>query len=131
MYTSNSVPCTPTAYNETDYVIVREVNYAELDLDPARNDNGNYLNGHTGELIMAYPFCCFIFIKISGTTTQKPTANSLAPSLQESPSLQKKSYATIDFPKTIALSQSINPKADMEEGSRKTRHNSTINSFSD
>lgn len=111
MYMSNSVPCTPTLYTETDYVMVREVNYAELDLDSTRNDNRNYSNGNSG--------------------TQKPNANMVTPSLQESPSLKKKSYATIDFPKTIALSQSINPKADLEEGSRKTRHNSTINSFSD
>ncbi|CAG9760026.1 unnamed protein product [Ceutorhynchus assimilis] len=113
MYMSNSVPCTPTAYNETDYMIVREVNYAELDLDSAKNNNGNYLNEKTG------------------TTIPKPTTTLLGSALQESTSLQKKSYATIDFPKTIALSQSINPKAEMEEGSRKTRHNSTINSFSD
>ncbi|EFA09507.1 fibroblast growth factor receptor substrate 3 [Tribolium castaneum] len=37
-----------------------------------------------------------------------------------------KSYATIDFQKTNALSQSINPPMEVEEGSRKTRHNSTI-----
>lgn len=111
MYMSNSVPCTPTLYNEIDYVMVREVNYAELDLDSTKNDNRNYNNANSG--------------------TQKPNTNTLTPGLQESPSLKKKSYATIDFPKTIALSQSINPKADLEEGSRKTRHNSTINSFSD
>ncbi|XP_066253453.1 uncharacterized protein [Euwallacea similis] len=110
MYMSNSVPCTPT----TEFGVVREVNYAELDLGAIRNENGNYLNGHTGE------------------TPPKPIVNNAtATTLQDSPALRRKSYATIDFPKTIALSQSINPKADLEEGSRKTRHNSTINSFSD
>ncbi|XP_063921860.1 fibroblast growth factor receptor substrate 2 [Zophobas morio] len=44
----------------------------------------------------------------------------------ESPNKSKKSYATIDFQKTNALSQSINPPMEVEEGSRKTRHNSTI-----
>lgn len=44
----------------------------------------------------------------------------------ESPNKVKKSYVTIDFDKTNALSQSINPRADVEEGIRKTRHNSTI-----
>lgn len=44
----------------------------------------------------------------------------------ESP-IKIKGYVTIDFNKTNALSQSINPRIDLEEGSRKTRHNSTIN----
>ncbi|KAH1017697.1 uncharacterized protein LOC125504599 [Dendroctonus ponderosae] len=106
MYMSNSVPCTPTAY-ETEHAGIPEVNYAELDLDQVKND----LNGNAGTSSQA-------------TVTQTAGA-------QGSPTLQKKSYALIDFPKTIALSQSINPNADLEEGSRKTRHNSTINSFSD
>lgn len=42
------------------------------------------------------------------------------------PSKPNKSYVTIDFKKTNALSQSVNPSIDVEEGSRKTRHNSTI-----
>lgn len=38
-----------------------------------------------------------------------------------------KGYATIDFNKTVALSHSVNPCLDLDnEGSRKTRHNSTI-----
>lgn len=74
----------------------------------------------------------FIWVKkITAHSQPKPTSVTSTVGAQDSPTLQKKSYATIDFPKTIALSQSINPKADMEEGSRKTRHNSTINSFSD
>lgn len=44
----------------------------------------------------------------------------------ESPVKGKKSYVTIDFNKTNALSHSINPRIEIEEGSRKTRHNSTI-----
>ncbi|KAL1497586.1 hypothetical protein ABEB36_008521 [Hypothenemus hampei] len=111
VYSPNSVTCTPTL-NELDYGIVREVNYAELDLDSSKKDSGVYQNGHAGG-------------------SQKPVDNNIALAQQESPNAQKKSYATIDFPKTIALSQSIKPKADLEEGSRKTRHNSTINSFSD
>ncbi|RZC41078.1 IRS domain containing protein [Asbolus verrucosus] len=82
-----SVPQTPTAL----YVTVREVNYAELDLDPSKND--------------------------------APTTSQITP---DSPNRAKKSYATIDFQKTNALSQSINPPMEVEEGSRKTRHNSTI-----
>ncbi|KAF5292443.1 hypothetical protein FQA39_LY13990 [Lamprigera yunnana] len=44
----------------------------------------------------------------------------------DSPSKPSKSYVTIDFKKTNALSQTVNPSIDVEEGSRKTRHNSTI-----
>lgn len=44
----------------------------------------------------------------------------------ESPSKVKKSYATIDFNKTNALSQSVNQRMENDQGSRKTRHNSTI-----
>lgn len=44
----------------------------------------------------------------------------------ESPDRDKKSYATIDFNRTNALSQSVNPCIEIEEGIRKTRHNSTI-----
>lgn len=57
-------------------------------------------------------------------TTNKDTTPTL-PVLPESPT-DKKSYVTIDFNKTNALSGSINPRIDVEEGSRKTRHNSTI-----
>lgn len=53
---------------------------------------------------------------------EAPTTSQLTP---ESPK-GKKSYATIDFQRTNALSQSTNPRMEVEEGSRKTRHNSTI-----
>lgn len=82
---ASSVPQTPTAL----YLTVHEVNYAELDLDPVKND-----------------------APTSQVTPESPN--------------KAKSYATIDFQKTNALSQSINPPMEVEEGSRKTRHNSTI-----
>ncbi|KAK4875340.1 hypothetical protein RN001_011762 [Aquatica leii] len=44
----------------------------------------------------------------------------------DSPNKPNKSYVTIDFKKTTALSQTVNASIDVEEGSRKTRHNSTI-----
>lgn len=51
--------------------------------------------------------------------------NGAAP--PESPQRPPKGYATIDFNKTVALSHSVNPCLDLDnEGSRKTRHNSTI-----
>lgn len=92
-----SVPPTPTIpYGDmeyvSEYITVREVNYAELDLDP----------------------------------TNKNVSSSSQVAV-ESPKIEKESYAKIDFQKTNALSQSINPRMTVEEGSRKTRHNSTIN----
>lgn len=59
-------------------------------------------------------------------------ANASSPSSEnnnptdDSPTKVKKSYATIDFNKTNALSQSVNQRMENDQGSRKTRHNSTI-----
>ncbi|XP_050310331.1 uncharacterized protein LOC126746222 isoform X2 [Anthonomus grandis grandis] len=118
MYMSNSVPCTPTAYSDLDYNMgIREVNYAELDLAATRNNNGSYIDEPIDTPVQ--------------TPTQILPPAPTPTEIESSPTQQKKSYATIDFPKTIALSQSIHPKVEAEEGSRKTRHNSTINSFSD
>ncbi|XP_075225816.1 uncharacterized protein LOC142326969 [Lycorma delicatula] len=45
----------------------------------------------------------------------------------DSPNKQTERYAMIDFDRTVALSHSVNPNAENDsEGSRKTRHNSTI-----
>lgn len=82
-FNPNCLEAVPETQN---YVPIREVNYAELDL---------------GDGVAALP-----------------TPNS--------PNRLNKSYVTIDFKKTNALSQSVNPSLDIEEGSRKTRHNSTI-----
>lgn len=56
--------------------------------------------------------------------TSDNNANS-PPSPPESPNKPQVGYVTIDFEKTVALSHSVNPNHD-NEGSRKTRHNSTI-----
>lgn len=89
-----SVPITEALSKESEiplnYITVKEVNYAELDLDTSGKN----------------------------------------PSTEKQESLifvNGKGYATIDFQKTTALSQSVNPKLTIEEGSRKTRHNSSIN----
>ncbi|KAF3430749.1 hypothetical protein E2986_04816 [Frieseomelitta varia] len=77
---------------------VREVNYAILDLD-------------TKDVPMNSP------LDPSNSTASPP----------ESPNKIQKGYATIDFNKTAALSHSVNPNlVNDNEGSRKTRHNSTI-----
>ncbi|XP_066592270.1 fibroblast growth factor receptor substrate 2 [Prorops nasuta] len=80
--------------------ITREVNYAILDLDTKDIITGSLVDS---------------------------TENTL-PSPPESPNKLQKGYATIDFNKTAALSHSVNPNVvNDNEGSRKTRHNSTIN----
>ncbi|XP_023289090.1 uncharacterized protein LOC105701414 [Orussus abietinus] len=79
---------------------LKEVNYAVLDLD-----KGNSLS----------------------IATPEGTSNTI-PSPPDSPNKPVKGYATIDFNKTAALSHSVNPNlVNDNEGSRKTRHNSTIN----
>lgn len=79
--------------------LIREVNYAILDLD-------------TKDIPMNLPLDA-----PSNSTTSPP----------ESPNKIQKGYATIDFNKTAALSHSVNPNlVNDNEGSRKTRHNSTI-----
>ncbi|XP_046418382.1 fibroblast growth factor receptor substrate 2 [Neodiprion fabricii] len=84
---------------------VREVNYAVLDLDQKHN-----------------------------TTAVSPEGNvnpANTPIPPDSPNKPLKGYATIDFNKTTALSHSVNPNlVNDNEGSRKTRHNSTINDLS-
>ena len=80
--------------------ITREVNYAVLDL--GKRDAPAY-------------------------TVTEGTTNAV-PSPPESPNKPQKGYAVIDFNKTAALSHSVNPNlVNDSEGSRKTRHNSTIN----
>lgn len=103
----------------------------------------NYANINTSELDGYRRSASLDLNPLSPSAPQTPTLNpiqevnyaelDLGPSEKipeplpvESPKGEKKSYATIDFNKTNALSQSINPQMDVEEGSRKTRHNSTI-----
>ena len=57
----------------------------------------------------------------AGNSPISPTGLTPFP---ESPSRKTGSYATIDFDRTVALSNATKPVED--EGGRKTRHNSTI-----
>ncbi|XP_055593648.1 fibroblast growth factor receptor substrate 2 [Uranotaenia lowii] len=60
----------------------------------------------------------------AGAATTVTTASLLPP---ESPKKASLGYATIDFNKTFALSNSTTPSSELDsEGSRKTRHNSTV-----
>lgn len=89
----------------------RQVNYIVLDLDQGKSDS-SCVNGSSNHNPTT-PSC-------SATSA----SNTLPP---ESPHKVSEGYATIDFDKTVALSHSVNPSMDNDsEGSRKTRHNSTI-----
>ena len=91
---------------------IREVNYAVLDLDKSVVSTG--LSTSTLTSI--------------STSSEAPTSCNTLPSPPDSPNKPQKGYATIDFNKTAALSHSVNPNVvNDNEGSRKTRHNSTIN----
>ncbi len=78
---------------------MRKVNYIQLDLKSSSDNLAN------GPVPPASPI-------------------SLASSNPESPSRRTESYATIDFHKTAALSNSV--KSSSDDGFRKTRHNSNI-----
>lgn len=59
-----------------------------------------------------------------GGAGNSPISPTGLPSFPDSPSRKTQSYATIDFDRTVALSNATKPVED--EGGRKTRHNSTI-----
>lgn len=92
--------------------VVQTVNYIELDLEKNKTDLviGNSNSPQQPK---------------SPIGSVPPSTLSLSP---DSPSRASEGYATIDFYKTVALSHSVNPSVDNDsEGSRRTRHNSTIN----
>lgn len=140
----NSEPCTPTG---TD----RKMNYIELCLDqsnsshninasavtevvtsptgsvPTTNINNN-ANGDSSNPAEVSSTA----VATSSTTPVSQIGSGVAPLTggllpPESPKKASLGYATIDFTKTNALSNSTTPCSELDsEGSRKTRHNSTV-----
>lgn len=117
-------------------------NYANLDASEIENLKKRYSGTSVAEkspLLPSTPTGCTIkevnYAVLDLDKKEMPTATGSpdnianpAPSPPESPNKPQKGYATIDFNKTAALSHSVNPNlANDNEGSRKTRHNSTIN----
>jgi hypothetical protein len=85
---------------------IRQVNYIVLDLEKGTET-----------------------VPSAQTTPLSPVDSIGSSSLSESQKTTQlmQGYATIDFDKTVALSHSVNPNIELDnEGSRKTRHNSTI-----
>ncbi|XP_055640648.1 fibroblast growth factor receptor substrate 2 [Toxorhynchites rutilus septentrionalis] len=125
----NSEPCTPTAVN-------RKVHYIVLDLDQANSSHntnapvlvtsptgtaptGGSNNNNPTVVNLNNPN------EASPSNMQVPVTGGLLP--PESPKKASLGYATIDFNKTFALSNSTTPSSELDsEGSRKTRHNSTV-----
>jgi hypothetical protein len=86
--------------------VSRQVNYIVLDLDKSKKEPNK---------------------EASQQVPDVANASASTPTL-ELPGKAAEGYALIDFNKTVALSHSVNPNVDNDsEGSRKTRHNSTVN----
>nr|CAD7429887.1 unnamed protein product [Timema monikensis] len=104
-----SFPLTPPALPPSH----RQVNYIVLDLESSKTDTSPLVGTST------------VTSHDAGSGPHPSASLCLPP---ESPRKAAAGYATIDFDKTAALLHSVNPSADNDsEGSRKTRHNSTIN----
>lgn len=58
----------------------------------------------------------YIVLDLNGSSPPPPPSPTVRPTSE--------GYVTIDFDKTVALSHSVSPNC-VDEGSRKTRHNST------
>lgn len=90
-----------------------------------RSNSGDMSEDHV--YLMPLQACNYIELDLDAAVQNVPDINLDV----ESPTKIKKGYATIDFNKTNALSKSIKTNMDTEEeGSRKTRHNSTISEVS-
>ncbi|XP_058803158.1 uncharacterized protein LOC131671052 [Phymastichus coffea] len=127
-------------------VAIREVSYAVLDLDTKEATSGAIMTSTvataittttTTTMMTATETCTTTAMTmttettcIAATTTEEPAENSQRMSTPpDSPNKSHQiGYVTIDFNKTAALSQSVNSSLvnDIDEGLRKTRHNSTI-----
>lgn len=111
----NVEPCSPTNSS-------RKVNYIVLDLDQQSNLNSSHMlpnnlsNGHLSNISN--------IVTNNVSNMNVPSSHCMIP--PESPKKASMGYATIDFNKTVALSNSTTPSSEHDsEGSRKTRHNST------
>lgn len=133
-----SEPSTPTH---------RKVNYIVLDLDQNYAQNNSVASNMSSTTSSNAVSCDAQTSSANGSLHTSPSRNSIQPTTSSStpatstgptnscsatgllpPESPKKGifdYATIDFNKTVALSNSTAPSMDCE-GSRKTRHSSTI-----
>lgn len=124
----SSEPCTPTA---TD----RKVNYIELCLDQSNSSHNitasTLVTSPTGATPITNNNNNPAAINLNNATDSPgpPVGGTITGGLlpPESPKQASQGYATIDFNKTFALSNSTTPSSELDsEGSRKTRHNSTV-----
>lgn len=129
----SSEPCTPTTAKSY-------VNYCVLDLNQSQQNTSTgpevtspTATGATAAALNANnnnPAAVNLNNAINDSASQaqqqqQPLGTGLLP--PESPKKAALGYATIDFDKTFALSNSTTPSSELDsEGSRKTRHNSTV-----
>lgn len=130
-----SEPCTPNIH----YIVL------DLDQSPATNGPINNQQQHANHVNLSLPTSglsnssvnavptsnsavAVSSVSATTTTTHISTTITMSPMSLLPPESPKKGvmdYATIDFNKTVALSNSTTPSSDLDsEGSRKTRHSS-------
>ncbi|OXU23024.1 hypothetical protein TSAR_016603 [Trichomalopsis sarcophagae] len=125
----------PHLNSSSSSTVIRGVSYAVLDLDKkeAASNIGGTITSTTNVTTTTTT------TTITPTTTTTSSAESIGTTQPATPASppdsplkpQQIGYVTIDFNKTTALSHSVNSSLvnDIDEGSRKTRHNSTISEF--
>lgn len=124
-----SEPSTPT---------IRRFNYIILDLDQTSSSSSNCAAAtstiSTSASIIGVTTSCSTGITASSSLPSNSSGNPANSSAgipigllpPDSPKKGVLDYATIDFNKTVALSNSTTPSSELDfEGSRKTRHSST------
>lgn len=131
-YSTTSIPeklslhTPPPFMNST--TTIREMTYAVLDLDTKEMSSIETTVANSTTLTMT----TVASQTVASSVTSESAAGSETTTPSSPPDSPSKShkigYVTIDFNKTAALSHSVNSSManDIDEGSRKTRHNSTI-----
>lgn len=122
---------TPPPHLNSSTTVIREMSYAVLDLD--KKEAVPNIGTTTSTTTVT---ATTTTITPTTTTTSSESIGTTQPATPSSPpdsplKSQQIGYVTIDFNKTTALSHSVNSSLinDIDEGSRKTRHNSTISEF--
>lgn len=119
--TEKSEPSTPTNHRCV---------YIQLDLDQISStvpSSANNSTSSSGTITSSRPVLPTIITTSSPTTNNSSSNSTTTMSLlpPDSPKTGILDYATIDFNKTVALSNSTTPSSELDsEGSRKTRHSS-------
>lgn len=139
-------PAAPTAQQPQLHVppvLNRKVNYAILDLRRRSRNNNNNNNNNVQKVVPTAPVSVSSSIDgprmaaagvpppilTSSASSTAVVAQNQTLSVNNNTAAILEGYAKIDFDKTTALSNSINPTLDDDQAVRKTRHNSNASSM--